>query len=353
VEQSADFAAGCASTTVQAEFPFDIGQILMLTVYVHDKGSLAPSDWKGGVSLPPETVWIDLLRPTSSEEATIEAALRIDIPVREKLAEIEASSRLYTQGDAIFMTATIISRADGDKPEIDAITFIVKGQILVTVRYCEPRSFDIFIARSQRPEGCPPTGDGVFISLLEAIVDRAADHLERVGTIAAATSKEVFQAADGKSRNFTSLLRRIGEEGDFTSDIRESLVSLSRLTAFYTAVFDLDRKTEGRKVQRSHLKTLQRDLSSLTDHASFLSDKISFILDATLGMITIEQNAIIKIFSVAAVVFLPPTLIASIYGMNFQVMPELEWIAGYPFALGLMIASVLATFIYFRRKGWM
>jgi magnesium transporter len=193
----------------------------------------------------------------------------------------------------------------------------------------------------------------VFIALLEAIVDRAADHLERVGTIAAATSKEVFQAADGKSRNFTSLLRRIGEEGDFTSDIRESLVSLSRLTAFYTAVLDLDRKTEGRKVQRSHLKTLQRDLSSLTDHASFLSDKISFILDATLGMITIEQNAIIKIFSVAAVVFLPPTLIASIYGMNFHVIPELDWLWGYPFALGLMVASVLATFIYFRRKGWL
>jgi magnesium transporter len=163
----------------------------------------------------------------------------------------------------------------------------------------------------------------------------------------------VFQTADGKSRNFTSLLRRIGEEGDFTSDVRESLVSLSRLAAFYSAVLDVDRKSEGRKVQRSHLKTLQRDLSSLTDHASFLSDKISFILDATLGMITIEQNAIIKIFSVAAVVFLPPTLIASIYGMNFKVIPEFEWVLGYPFALSLMVASVLATFIYFRRKGWL
>ena len=119
----------------------------------------------------------------------------------------------------------------------------------------------------------------------------------KVGTIAAATSKEVFQTADGKSRNFTSLLRRIGEEGDFTSDIRESLVSLSRLTAFYTAVLDLDRKTEGRKVQRSHLKTLQRDLSSLTDHASFLSDKISFILDATLGLFGLGHHFGDQIYS--------------------------------------------------------
>ena len=334
-------------------FPIAIGQIRHADRLCSRQGKPGALRLEGGRHAAPETVWIDLLRPTPNEEGTIEAALRIDIPVREKLAEIEASSRLYTQGDAIFMTSTIISRADGDKPEIDAITFIVKGQILVTVRYCEPRSFDIFIARSQRPEGCPPTGDGVFVSLLETIVDRAADHLERVGTIAAATSKEVFQIADGKKRNFTNLLRRIGEEGDFTSDVRESLVSLSRLTAFYSAVLDIDRKVEGRKVQRSHLKTLQRDLSSLTDHASFLSDKISFILDATLGMISIEQNTIIKIFSVAAVVFLPPTLIASIYGMNFHVIPELDWLWGYPFALGLMVVSVVATFIYFRRKGWL
>ena len=118
-------------------------------------------------------------------------------------------------------------------------------------------------------------------------------------------------------------------------------------------MLDIDRKVEGRKVQRSHLKTLQRDLSSLTDHASFLSDKISFILDATLGMITIEQNAIIKIFSVAAVIFLPPTLVASIYGMNFDIIPELKWELGYPFAIGLMVVSAILPFWYFRRRGWL
>jgi magnesium transporter len=135
--------------------------------------------------------------------------------------------------------------------------------------------------------------------------------------------------------------------------MRESLVSIGRLVAFMQAISDQMRESKQTKENRARIKILQRDIISLTDHASFLSGKITFLLEAVLGMISIEQNGIIKIFSVAAVVFLPPTLVASIYGMNFQVMPELGFEFGYPMALGLMILSAIMPYLYFKRKGWL
>jgi magnesium transporter len=153
--------------------------------------------------------------------------------------------------------------------------------------------------------------------------------------------------------NLSDLLEKIGEEGDFNSKMRESLVSIGRMVAFMQAIADQTRQTKDMKDNRGRIKVLQRDIQSLTDHSTFLSGKISFLLDAVLGMSTIEQNGIIKIFSVAAVVFLPPTLVASIYGMNFSYMPELQWMAGYPFALGLMVLSAVLPWLYFKRKGWL
>ncbi len=135
--------------------------------------------------------------------------------------------------------------------------------------------------------------------------------------------------------------------------MRESLVSIGRIVAFMQALTDQVRESKQMKENKARIKILQRDIVSLTDHATFLSGKISFLLDAVLGLISIEQNGIIKIFSVAAVVFLPPTLVASIYGMNFQFMPELQWKLGYPFAILLMILSAILPFLYFKRKGWL
>jgi magnesium transporter len=145
-------------------------------------------------------------------------------------------------------------------------------------------------------------------------------------------------------------LSDLGRKADALSNIRDSLVSLERLSTFATTLL-LQRKSH--KELRDRLKTVARDVRSLSDHDAFLSQKINFLLDATLGMISIEQNGIIKIFSVAAVVFLPPTLVASIYGMNFEFMPELQWLYGYPFALGLMAVSMLLPYFYFKRRGWL
>jgi magnesium transporter len=309
--------------------------------------------------VPDGTVWLDLVVPSAEEEKAVEAALQIDIPTREELAEIEASSRLYQEDGASFMTANLIRRGENDRPESSPVTFIIKDNQLVTIRYHHPQAFPIYVKRAMKPQTTAMSAWGIFISLLEAVVDRAADHLERVGLIVDDTSRDTFTGGKTTKRKrvkgpqLERLLEKIGEEGDFTSKMRESLVSIGRMVAFMVAIVDQGKLTREVKDNRARLRVLQRDIQSLTDHASFLSGKISFLLDAVLGFISIEQNGIIKIFSVAAVVFLPPTLVASIYGMNFDFMPELKWQYGYPMAIGLMVLSAVLPFLYFKRKGWL
>jgi len=338
----------------------------MLSAYGTEKGCLIEFPGSEAPAVPADVIWLDLVVPTAEEEAAVEASLGIDIPTREELAEIEASSRLYQEDGAAFMTANLIRRGDNDQPESSPVTFIIKDNTLITIRYHHPQAFPVYVKRAMKPQTTAMTGWGVLISLLEAVVDRAADHLERVGQIVDETSKKTFGSgrALGVQRlpqkrhrrrdvNLQELIENIGEEGDFTSKMRESLVSIGRVVAFMQALLDQKRQSKDMKENRARIKILQRDIVSLTDHATFLSGKISFLLDAVLGLISIEQNGIIKIFSVAAVVFLPPTLVASIYGMNFDVMPELRWMLGYPFALGLMVLSAILPFVYFKRKGWL
>lgn len=323
----------------------------MITSYVSDNGRLRVREALG--ELDDALVWIDLQSPTQAEEAEIEKRLGIAIPTREEMAEIEISSRLYSEDGAIFMTATLPANADRDDPDMLPVTFVLAGRRLVTVRYHEPRAFRTFPQRAAKvPMGCD-SGETVLVALLEALVDRLADVLERAGRDIEGISRQVFRhkgAPPGKSRDLQETLEEIGRKGDLTSDIRDSLMTLERLVSFFSQQ-SLQHKA-ARDV-RERIRTLSRDIRSLADHASFLSQKITFLLDATLGMVNIEQNNIIKIFSVAAVVFLPPTLIASIYGMNFEFMPELKWPLGYPFAMGLMIVSAILPYFYFKRRNWL
>lgn len=323
----------------------------MLTVYVVNNGLLRTS--ADTEALPAGAVWLDLLHPTRDEEHLVESHLRLEVPTRDDMLEIEASSRVYREGNALFMTAILLANTDTSTPEANPVSFILSGNTLTTIRYVEPRSIQAFATRAQRVADNYSSGEAVLIGLLEAIVDRTADILERVGLDIEVLSRELFEHQDqkpGRSREFRDVLRNIGHKGDLNGKARESLVSLGRIMTFL--VQGLPSIQETRDL-RSRLKTLSRDINSLTDHASFLSNKFNFLLDATLGMINIEQNAIIKIFSVAAVVFLPPTLIASIYGMNFGFMPELDWPLGYPLALLLMIFSAIVPYWYFKHRGWL
>ncbi|MER9403212.1 magnesium/cobalt transporter CorA [Mesorhizobium caraganae] len=324
----------------------------MIKAFVVDNDRLRLAD--DLVANGDQVVWADLLNPTKEEEATIETWLGVAIPTREEMEEIEISSRLYIEDGAYFMTATLPAQTEIDDPLMSPVTFVLAGPRLVTIRYHEPKAFKTFPLRAEKvATGCT-TGNTILIGLLEAIVDRLADILERAGRDIETISRDIFEASSTKvnkrNRDFQELLKAIGRKEDIASSIRDSLISLQRLSGFLAHVATQIKMS---KDVRARIKTVSRDVLSLADHATFLSQKISFLLDATLGMISIEQNAIIKIFSVAAVIFLPPTLVASIYGMNFDVIPELKWELGYPFAIGLMILSAILPFWYFRRRGWL
>ncbi|MER8994152.1 magnesium/cobalt transporter CorA [Mesorhizobium sp. M0678] len=299
-------------------------------------------------------VWVDLFNPTKEEETSIETWLGVAVPTREEMEEIEISSRLYVEDGAYFMTAILPAQTEVNDPLMSPVTFVLAGSRLITVRYHEPKAFKTFPLRAEKvATGCT-SGDTILIGLLEAIVDRLADILERAGRDVEAISRDIFEARSTKvskrNRDFQELLKGIGRKEDLASSIRDSLISLQRLAGFLAHASTQSRMS---KDTRARIKTLSRDVLSLADHATFLSQKISFLLDATLGMISIEQNAIIKIFSVAAVIFLPPTLVASIYGLNFDIIPELKWHFGYPFAIGMMVLSAILPFWYFRRRGWL
>lgn len=299
-------------------------------------------------------IWFDLIAPTAAEDRYVEAAIGAPIPTRDEMLEIEASSRLYVEGGASYMTATLISQADTDLPRTTAVTFILMGDRLVTVRYDEPRPFSIFLTRAVKPGGGISSGREVLIGLLDAVTDRLADVLERVGLDVEQISDHVFAETISKKGDqpdtYTRIIKSIGRQGALIGKIQESLVSLTRLLIFLSE--DTSRASLGRD-DKVHLRSIIQDARSLTEHATSLSNKVTFLLDATLGLVSLQQNTIVKIFSVLAVVFMPPTLIASIYGMNFHTMPELDWELGYPMAIGFMVASVGATFAVFKSRGWL
>jgi magnesium transporter len=326
----------------------------MLSVYVPRGSSLEKVPLDDGTPFPEGAVWIDMVAPTVNEDKLVERVLGVAVPTREEMQEIEVTSRLYVENGARYMTATLMCQSDSESPKTTAVTFILTGHRLVTVRYDEPKPFAIVANKLTR--SCPPspTGETVMLDLLDAVIDRAADILERIGADVDQVSRDIFDQANTslvQARPYNAIFISIGRKGDLTSKVRESLVSVGRLVLFLANEAD---GMKWPKEQRALLKGMQRDVGSLSDHATYLSNKIQFLLDAMLGVVSLQQNNIIKIFSVAAVVFMPPTLVASIYGMNFHHnMPELEWEFGYPFALALMVLAAIVPYFFFKWKKWL
>ncbi len=325
----------------------------MLTAYVPHGSSLERHPVPPDGEVPEHAVWIDLLNPAPNEDKLIERRLGIAVPTREEMQEIEVSSRLYVEHHARFMTATMMCNSDTNVPKTTAVTFILSHHKLVTVRYDEPRPFMIVGNKLARHSPNNVSGEMVLMDLLDAVIDRAADILERIGIEVDRVSHDIFEPENGateRSLPYKDILKAIGSKGDLTSKVRESLVSIGRLLLF------LANEAEGMrwpKDTRLQLQSMQRDVISLSDHATYLSNKITFLLDAMLGVVQIEQNNIIKIFSVAAVVLMPPTLIASLYGMNFKHMPELDWEFGYPMAIALMLTAAVLPYYFFKWRKWL
>ena len=297
-------------------------------------------------------VWVDMVSPGAAEKVALEALLGFTIPSLEDMREIEISSRLFTASGATFMTASVpADRGDG-QIVAGPVTFILFGNLLVTLRYHDPRAFASIGKRIRKLGLDCSGGTAVMVALIEAIVDNIADMLEDTGRAIEALTRSVFEETPpGDTQGgLQAVLRGIGAVDDTLTKAVDSLTTQTRLVDF----LNQNRAETQRKNPFSRrLRVVGRDLHSLVEHAGFLSGKVAFQLDATLGMINIEQNNIMKIFTVVSVVLLPPTLIGSIYGMNFRFMPELGWPWGYPAALGAMVISALVPYLWFRFRGWL
>ena len=323
----------------------------MITVYDAAGGKLKARDEAGDLST---SVWIDLQNPAEDEDKAIEQALGIEVPTRSEMREIEASNRFYTENGAYYMTGIILHNSSQDVPLTSVITFILMGNHLVTVRYADPRAFPLYVARAAKGDAGCSTGAGIMIGLIEMLIEREADLIERIQDEVERMAPVVFgQKSVGqasRSRRLDVLLKTIGREGDVTARAQESAMSVHRLVLYFANAVR-ERKDDKRILAR--IEAAGHDIMSLMESLRFLSARTTFLLDATLGMISNEQNQIIKLFSVMAVTLMPPTLVASIYGMNFRHMPELDWSIGYPAALVLMLVSGLLPYLYFRKKGWL
>jgi magnesium transporter len=303
--------------------------------------------------IPEDVVWVDLLTPTREEEALVEKLIGSNVPTREDLAEIEPSSRLYEQDGTLYLTLSTLVGIDEGAPSSTPIGFLLTGKHLVTVRYADPRPFRLLAEHWKREPKLASDACHMFIRLIDAIVDRLADEIEHAAAEINRISEHIFQKNADERRipaaRLTALLSRIGQTQALLARIRETAVSSSRMIHFLAGTNRIRQLDD----ERDHVASLAADVSALIDHSSFLAEQLAFHLDASLGLISIEQNAAMKLFSWVAVVFMPPTLIAGVYGMNFEHMPELHWRFGYPAALILMLISAIGPWVYLRRKGWL
>ncbi|GAA4029723.1 magnesium transporter CorA family protein [Sphingomonas rosea] len=315
-------------------------------------GSLVETEH--GETIPETVTWIDLEEPTHKEEQAVEKLLGIAIPTRDDMVEIEPSSRLYEEGGVLFMTLSTLCGVEDGMPTTDPIAFVLTANRLVTVRYASPKPVRAFSQDVRRRPDLARDALTVLMRLLDAIVDRTADELERSGAEMEALSRKIFADKEDERRipakNLTALLSRIGRAQSLLGRVRETNVSTLRLLSFLGGSERMQQPDA--QGARAHLASLQTDVTALLDHAGYLGDDLTFQLDASLGLISIEQNAAMKLFSWMAVVFLPPTLIAGIFGMNFEYMPELKDPYGYPLSLVLMLLSAVVPLMILKRRGW-
>jgi len=305
-------------------------------------------------ALPEGAIWIDLFQPTQEEEALAEKLIGSNIPTREELSAIEPSSRLYTRGGITYLTMSVLHGIVDGRPGSDPIGFILTDNHLVSVRYVDPKPFIIFAEHIYAEPDIATDARTLFVRLLDAVIDRLADEFEVAGREIEAISRQIFNHHSHRAKRqpelrLEAILMRIGKAQQLLAKLRETSVSSTRLLTFLESI---DAVHSDPPSQR-HVESLIADANALNDHSNFLGDNLTFLLDASLGLISLEQNNVMKLFSVFAVVFMPPTLIAGVYGMNFDHMPELKWLLGYPFALALILASAILPLWVARKRGWL
>lgn len=300
-----------------------------------------------------QTAWVDLFNPSADEIRLVEQTTGLHVPSQAELSEIESSSRLQRRGDVLYLSTSTLVPGDGSAAHMTPVGFVLSRERLITVRFADLPVFDTLADSCRAQPNGPGSSVEVFLSLIERVVDRLADVLEREGETLDGISRRVFRPERGgsanKDRELRAILRRIGGLGDLVGKIRDTLLGIGRIVQFVSTNaadwFGHDQKTR--------FKTIRADLLSLSDYDSHLSNKVQFLLDATVGLIGIEQSNKFTVLTIVSIVGIPPTFIASMYGMNFEHIPELHWAWGYQYALILMLLSAILPLVWFKLKGWL
>lgn len=322
----------------------------MLQAFPNAVGTL-PGD---APPLHPAAVWIDLFEPTDAEARLVAELTGLHVPTLAELNEIESSSRLRRRGEALYLSSPAVMR-DARGPRVTPVGYVLTRDRLLTVRFAALPAFEAFGRDCAAADAQRRGSADLFLGLLEAIVDRIADVLERESDELDTASRSVFGAdADTRKparvdRELRATLRRIGLVGDLLSRLRDTLLGIGRIVPF------VETNAAAWLAPEHHPRfaSLRADIVSLSDYDAQLSGKVQFLLDATLGFIGIQQNNIIKVLTIVSIVGVPPTFIASMYGMNFKNIPELQWNWGYQYALALMLVSAVAPLVWFRIRGWL
>ncbi len=290
-------------------------------------------------------IWIDLLAPTKAQRVLIGRHYGLELPDPAELTDLEASARFYVEQNEIHIHSDFLLDREGESRSIP-VAFVLRGDILFSLRSEELPVFRLQRLRARTQPGFVTDSKDMLLDLYGAEAEYSADSLENIYSELEAVSKKVL-SQNVSDEDAERILADIAEEEDLNGRIRRNMLDTQRAVSF------LIRRKLLSATQLEDAQQILRDIESLNSHTAFLFDKINFLMDATVGFININQNKVIKIFSVASVAMLPPTLIASIYGMNFDHMPELQWMLGYPFALLMMAISILLPYLFFKRKGWL
>jgi len=293
-----------------------------------------------------QPVWVDLDAPTAEEKSWIAQHFGVTIPDDAVDDDLEESARFYEEDNGELHIRSDFLIDDDETPRNVRVAFILFKNVLFSVHGEDLPVFRLLRLRARRIPALIEDAKDVLLKLYDADAEYSADALEGIYDALEKVSQRVLKE-DVNDAMAAEALSAIAKEEDLNGRIRRNVMDTRRAVSFMmrSRLLNAEQFEEARQIMR--------DIDSLDSHTTFLFDKINFLMNATVGFININQNRIIKLFSVASVALLPPTLIASIYGMNFKSMPELQWEVGYPYAIGLMIASVAAPFIYFRRKGWL
>ena len=320
----------------------------MINVFVLQGGRLSQVNIETRTDLERAApIWFDLTDPTDEERDWVRSIYGVTLPDEDEVKDIEASARYYEadNGD-LHLRSDFLLEVEDDKSRVVTVAFILAKNLLFSMHNDDLPVFRLVRMRARSRPGSIGDFKDVLLDLYATDVEYSADALEGIYQNLEEVSHSVLQK-DVSDQDAADLLNAMAREEDLNGRIRRNMMDTRRAVSFMMRgrLFSADQFDDARQILR--------DIESLDGHTAFLFDKINFLMDATVGFININQNKIIKIFSVASVAFLPPTLIASIYGMNFRWLPELDWSWGYPFALLLMVASAITPFWYFRHRGWL